>query len=107
MVKRWLQMGVLASLLLAGCVQPTPTPAPTSPLAGTPNSANSGYPGNVPTSTLAGTPASASGGNPASGPTLTPLPPGYPGSGSPIPPAGPTVTQPYPAPTASSALDIV
>jgi len=63
--KLWLRMSIVSVFLLAGCVQPTPTPAGTA----TPVT-NQGYPGQLVTS--------------------TPFPPGYPApdatqSGSPYP----------------------
>lgn len=76
--KLWLRMSILSVFLLAGCVQPTPTPAGTA----TPG-AGGAYPG--------------------LGPTATPFPPGYPASQA-TPAAESTQSgSPYPAPTTGAA----
>jgi hypothetical protein len=77
-LKLWLRMGLLSMFLLAGCVQPTPTPASTQ----TPD-AGGAYPGLVP--------------------TLTPVPGNYPAPGS---EATPTAG-PYPAPTSGAVSHLV
>jgi len=77
--RMWLRMSIVSVFLLAGCVQPTPTPAGT----GTPQSGYPSYP-----------------------PTETSLPSSYPsGDSTPTAPAG-EATQPsvpYPAPTTGAA----
>ena len=72
--KMWLRLSILSVFLLAGCVQPTPTPA-SSPTAAT----NSAYPGQSITD--------------------TPFPPGYPANEATPAQSG----SPYPAPTTGAA----
>lgn len=86
-------VGLLAAVLLTGCVQPTPTPTPTS--ASIPSGA--GYPGLAPTAT--GAPPGANTSYPVQPTTGTP-PGNYPGQN-----VGPTLppTTPYPAPTSGAA----
>jgi len=76
-LKSLLRIGVLTAFLLAGCVQPTPTPPPTA----TPGAGLSGYP--------------------APGPTVTEVPGSYPAPGdTPLPPAATEPVTAYPVPTA-------
>ncbi len=78
-IRTWLRVSMLAAFLVAGCVQPTPTPAGTATPA-------SGYPGFAPTETS--------------------LPASYPaGDVTPTPPAAETNQpgSPYPAPTTGAA----